>query len=1014
MVIEELVIDLINALTIDERREILKGIQSNNNNIEVWRSVKSRITEKNFEYKLLSQNYTHEEFNNCIQNLLEIEDTTIIEELKELVKQSEWYKILLEIEEYTDKNKDINHINKPDISLTMYCFVEWAMDKIVDVINQLDTIEVDSKVVNYIRENFYAELLNIASKTLVYEFNKNKKQCKEKYTICDFVNEQFGSFYRTIMFFKEYPVLLRRVTLKIDYISKAMILMLRRIDAKMDNILLSIAGIKSRKITEITLGVGDTHSKGKNVVILKFGDKKVVYKPHQCEYQKHYNEVLMWINKESDLLPFYITQDYYDEDFSINEYIEDDCCVEETQIQRYYTRMGQQIALLYLLGATDMHCENIIAKSEYPIIIDHETFYYNSHFSLGLERDIFDEVQEEINTSIVNTGILPMYVKGYDFGGLAKRRGDEKVKFWVFVNKDDENLSFEERDVYLQENKNLPRLEQKTIGFVDYKREIVEGFNKAVDFFVKNVNEIERILNGISNLKVRIVLRATQNYSELYQYISHPKYMCDMLSLERLLENLWMEYGGSSQQFKYEVMDAHNCDIPIFYTVVGEKALYASNGDKIENYFSCTALEIYLERVRNLKMNFSNQLILLKKYLGLMENENYNWYLSASQRIKHTYREVENNFINIQNVICDINEYIYDRVLFRDNTMTWYEIREGREMLVASSDYIDGTTGLATYLSDCWDKNISVNSKLQKMIGSAVEMVMQKKKYTTYKKNTSYCGLVSNLNLLIRCYKKTSNITYSENIENMVMFFDEFRRENIEKITIFELASNIEIFARAFMITKDFKIQSLLEECGIELIKKIQIQGIAATNSAAMLNVGNVLNAFCLLSRVSCMEEFKIYQNSLLEYITNENNWIEDGFGINGSYVTMEDGNLQRFGEKIIEIYENIKEPKILNIIKRIGKIVLDKEEYTNDTFFDGTASTLSFLLSYLNVNKEKRIQTKVEYLIREVLWGYRINGRPRIYNSVSLPSLGIDKGYVGLAHVLLRYLHSDINTLLV
>ena len=50
-------------------------------------------------------------------------------------------------------------------------------------------------------------------------------------------------------------------------------------------------------------------------------------------------------------------------------------CETEYELQNFYIRFGEILALSYILNATDLHMENLIAYGEYPVIIDLETFY---------------------------------------------------------------------------------------------------------------------------------------------------------------------------------------------------------------------------------------------------------------------------------------------------------------------------------------------------------------------------------------------------------------------------------------------------------------------------------------------------------------------------------------------------------------------------------------------------------------------------------------------------------------
>ena len=621
MNLEKYDIQLVNALTISERESVLKNVHSDDDNISIWRSIRGRLTEKQFEYKLRSIGYTNDEFNNIIQNLKKIHPSILDKLIKEM-HLSDWYKNLNFFCEYwisRDGLKGLNQYHYERELMNIFdLLVEWAVDKIRERVNNKNHIYLDARVYGSIRESLYGELVNLSAKTLVYEFNENKKAKKDRYTISDFVNEKFDTLERFLAFFAEYPPLLRRIIQKSVYFSEFIIEMLDNIDSKI-NVIKEKYGVKDNKLIGLSIGKGDSHLKGKSTIILTFNNKRIVYKPHSCELQKAYNEVLLWCNRHEQILPFYITNDMYFDDFVLCEYIENETCIDSKEVERFYYRVGQQLALLYFMGASDMHCENVIAKGEFPVIIDHETFFNNMGFAFDRDDNAFTKITEIIGESVVNSGILPVEIKGINYGALAKRNNEERIKYWVCSSQDDENIAFEYMDMSLTKSNNLPILNGNEISSDGFEKVILSGFKEMFNVIGSNRDDFSKILSGYKKSKVRIVLQSTQNYSDIYQYASHPKYMCDMLSLEKLFENLWIQHGSKGEHFKFELLDAHNCDIPIFYAKIDETSLYVSDNTRIDNYFYSSSWEKFEERLNSVQEKYKLQITLLQKNLHILE-----------------------------------------------------------------------------------------------------------------------------------------------------------------------------------------------------------------------------------------------------------------------------------------------------------------------------------------------------------------------------------------------------------
>ncbi len=100
-----------------------------------------------------------------------------------------------------------------------------------------------------------------------------------------------------------------------------------------------------------------------------------------------------------------IPNNYYNSDYTVEEYIEATPCENEDQIMRYYERLGQLIAITFLLSGNDFHKENIVANGEFPYLIDLETLF-NQPITIQA-KDIFDYNNLRIQDSINRTSFLP-------------------------------------------------------------------------------------------------------------------------------------------------------------------------------------------------------------------------------------------------------------------------------------------------------------------------------------------------------------------------------------------------------------------------------------------------------------------------------------------------------------------------------------------------------------------------------------------------------------------------------
>jgi lantibiotic modifying enzyme len=94
------------------------------------------------------------------------------------------------------------------------------------------------------------------------------------------------------------------------------------------------------------------------------------------------------------------------------EWVPHKVCTGDTELRSFYCNAGRITAILYLLGCTDCHHENLIACGDQLLLIDAETLFEgvpNDHTkdrnSFGLESGL----QTLIDKSIIRSGLLPQW-----------------------------------------------------------------------------------------------------------------------------------------------------------------------------------------------------------------------------------------------------------------------------------------------------------------------------------------------------------------------------------------------------------------------------------------------------------------------------------------------------------------------------------------------------------------------------------------------------------------------------
>lgn len=365
-------------------------------------------------------------------------------------------------------------------------------------------------------------------------------------------------------------------------------------------------GNPCREIRRIGGGGSDSHRHGKRVLLLELDNgEKLVYKPRNMSVDEAYEAFLRWVFENMGMSCWWY-QVWDRGEYGWCRWVSAFPCVSREELSRYYYRNGVLLCVSYLLGSEDMHYENLIAHGEYPVIVDLEM----AVGSRGTRRkEGMSYTERFYRESVLQTGILPLYTwneegEGVNVGAVNGQGGQLiPVVMPVVADPGTVRMHIEYRRPRMGEGKNLATLNGKFIEPYEFLEEILEGFEKAYCFLTRQRQKTMKMLGLFQNVRVRYLVRDTQQYSMLQMTLGHP----DMLVRNPDRQPVWnvLEKGMEQEEAAQWIQEQEKqellvWDIPYFYYDACRTELCSGTGETWRNYFECTAMQCMEDRLAHM------------------------------------------------------------------------------------------------------------------------------------------------------------------------------------------------------------------------------------------------------------------------------------------------------------------------------------------------------------------------------------------------------------------------------
>lgn len=333
------------------------------------------------------------------------------------------------------------------------------------------------------------------------------------------------------------------------------------------------------ELVALAMGAGDSHRGGKTVALLTCAERRVVYKPRSVAIDAALSRFIEPLVAQGASLrvPRVLERGGY----GWAAFVEHRYAADASELSRFYRGLGEWLAVMRLLGGSDLHAENLIAQGAHPFVIDCETLFtpHPPVTPSGMGR-AHDRAVAMVDGSVLSMGLLPgrgaaLGWRGVDSSGIGALPGQQpKVEVPAIVDAGTDRARLGTVMIEPGGAANHPSGEP---ALDTHWPRVVEGFDQ-VTAWLRSEDAAGRLsgrLLPFAGCEVRAVVRSTEVYAELARMLWHPVSLHSpgeaMQRAGTLLRRMGLNRAISPDRddvIAAEIADLLDGDIPLFSTIV--------------------------------------------------------------------------------------------------------------------------------------------------------------------------------------------------------------------------------------------------------------------------------------------------------------------------------------------------------------------------------------------------------------------------------------------------------------
>ena len=455
-----------------------------------------------------------------------------------------------------------------------------------------------------------SRLSEVASPALHEEFLAFRKPCRQASGgalaafSASFMEGRWGEVL------ERYPVLARLIGTVLEQWLVAAGEVLDRLEADAST-LAEVTGVLGR-VTDAAPDLSDPHRHGRRVWRLTFENGRgVVYKPRPLGVEFRFDAAMAWLATHGGLpAGWQATRRIERDGYGWEETVVPAPCADAAALERFFLRIGGLVAMLYALGGTDVHAENLIAAGEHPRVLDLEGLFQPKPVPTPDEPFASYAALAHRPPTVADTGVIEMWIKKgdsmQDWAAVARFPPDGSPALrpgWLDVDTDE----IQPGPVPVAElPANLPLLDGQSHLGRAHAATIVAGFEQAYDAIVTHREVFlapDGPLEAFAGQQIRFFFRATSQYDALQRAGLVPSCLVDGLQRSFALDRVSRTYLALEERHPLwrlttaERGALERLDVPAFFLATDATDLDAE-GTLVRGCFPRSGLDDARVRIR--------------------------------------------------------------------------------------------------------------------------------------------------------------------------------------------------------------------------------------------------------------------------------------------------------------------------------------------------------------------------------------------------------------------------------
>lgn len=381
---------------------------------------------------------------------------------------------------------------------------------------------------------------------------------------------------------QHYPTLLPRLELMVRKRCAAAVALAQRFAADRAD-LTALLGAPAGELVSVGMGAGDSHG-GHTVSIVRCTGGAVLYKPRPLDTDLALSALLAEVRDGMPAVRIDVAAVLGRPEYGWARLVRHSHCTDDAQQRLFYRGLGHWLAVMRLLGGTDLHAENLVACGPTPVIVDCETVFtpHAPDAASGLGSATDQAVR--LVRAMLRTRLLPArrgdgrQEDGSAAGNLPDHQPEGTAPAIIDQGTDTARLGTRSTRPRRALNHPSPQPQphvhwpQLLAGFDEVSQRLVE---------LDRAGRLEPVLDRFRRCRVRVVARSTATYGELGWMLWHPVSLHDEPAAVRRATELMSTAPGEPHDpatVAAEIAELLCGDVPVFTALAGDGRVYGPDG----------------------------------------------------------------------------------------------------------------------------------------------------------------------------------------------------------------------------------------------------------------------------------------------------------------------------------------------------------------------------------------------------------------------------------------------------